>query len=71
MNVTDPDSRNIKAPRGYLQGYNAQAATKRRPPRPDRPSTAKTTLGNRPAAERSTRPPPSAAPTQPLCATAV
>ena len=27
VNVTDPDSRNIKAPRGYLQGYNAQAAT--------------------------------------------
>jgi len=30
MNVTDPDSRNIKAPRGYLQGYNAQAATNER-----------------------------------------
>jgi DDE family transposase len=25
--VTDPDSRNMKTPRGYLQGYNAQAAT--------------------------------------------
>ncbi|MEA2497560.1 MAG: hypothetical protein QOJ29_5471 [Thermoleophilaceae bacterium] len=25
INVTDPDSRNVKAPRGYLQGYNAQA----------------------------------------------
>jgi hypothetical protein len=24
-NVTDPDSRNLKAFRGYLQGYNAQA----------------------------------------------
>jgi hypothetical protein len=24
VNVTDPDSRNIKSPRGYLQGYNAQ-----------------------------------------------
>ena len=23
--VTDPDSRNVKTPRGYLQGYNAQA----------------------------------------------
>ena len=30
INVTDPDSRNIKAPRGYLQGYNAQAATNER-----------------------------------------
>jgi transposase len=26
INVTDPDSRNVKTPRGYLQGYNAQAA---------------------------------------------
>jgi len=26
VNVTDPDSRNVKTPRGYLQGYNAQAA---------------------------------------------
>jgi hypothetical protein len=25
INVTDPDSRNVKPPRGYLQGYNAQA----------------------------------------------
>ena len=24
INVTDPDSRNLKTPRGYLQGYNAQ-----------------------------------------------
>ena len=27
VNVTDPDSRNVKTPRGYMQGYNAQAAT--------------------------------------------
>ncbi len=27
INVVDPDSRNIKSPRGYLQGYNAQAVT--------------------------------------------
>jgi hypothetical protein len=27
VNVTDPDSRNVKAPRGYVQGYNAQAVT--------------------------------------------
>jgi transposase len=26
VNVTDPDSRNVKTPRGYTQGYNAQAA---------------------------------------------
>jgi hypothetical protein len=26
INVTDPDSRNVKTPRGYMQGYNAQAA---------------------------------------------
>jgi hypothetical protein len=26
VNVTDPDSRNVKTPRGYVQGYNAQAA---------------------------------------------
>jgi transposase len=26
VNVTDPDSKNLKAPRGYIQGYNAQAA---------------------------------------------
>jgi transposase len=25
VNVTDPDSRNLKTPRGYMQGYNAQA----------------------------------------------
>jgi hypothetical protein len=25
MNLTDPDSRNVKTPRGYMQGYNAQA----------------------------------------------
>ena len=24
VNVTDPDSRNVKTPRGYMQGYNAQ-----------------------------------------------
>src|SRR5215218_442770 len=27
VNVTDPDSRNVRTPRGYMQGYNAQAAT--------------------------------------------
>jgi transposase len=27
LNLTDPDSRNMKAYRGYLQGYNAQAVT--------------------------------------------
>jgi transposase len=27
VNVTDPDSRNVKTPRGYMQGYNAQAVT--------------------------------------------
>jgi transposase len=27
INVTDPDSRNVKTPRGYVQGYNAQAAS--------------------------------------------
>src|SRR5271169_4244641 len=25
VNVTDPDSRKVKTPRGYMQGYNAQA----------------------------------------------
>jgi hypothetical protein len=32
VNVTDPDSRNVKTPRGYLQGYNAprQSATSSR-----------------------------------------
>jgi hypothetical protein len=25
VNVTDPDSRDVKTPRGYMQGYNAQA----------------------------------------------
>jgi len=25
VNLTDPDSKNLKAPRGYIQGYNAQA----------------------------------------------
>jgi hypothetical protein len=25
VNVTDPDSKNVKTPRGYMQGYNAQA----------------------------------------------
>ena len=23
--MTDPDSKNVKTPRGYMQGYNAQA----------------------------------------------
>ena len=23
--MTDPDSRNVKSPRGWVQGYNAQA----------------------------------------------
>jgi hypothetical protein len=26
LNVTDPDSRNLKTTRGWVQGYNAQAA---------------------------------------------
>ncbi|MCW3047888.1 MAG: transposase, partial [Solirubrobacterales bacterium] len=30
INVTDPDSRNVKTPRGWVQGYNAQAATNER-----------------------------------------
>jgi len=30
INLTDPDSRNMKAFRGYVQGYNAQAVTTRR-----------------------------------------
>jgi transposase len=30
MNTTDPDSRNVKTPRGYMQGYNAQAAVNER-----------------------------------------
>jgi class 3 adenylate cyclase len=30
VNVTDLDSRTIKAPRGYVQGYNAQAVTNER-----------------------------------------
>jgi transposase len=30
VNLTDPDSRNIKAYRGYVQGYNAQAVTTER-----------------------------------------
>src|SRR3954451_22506665 len=25
INVTDPDARNLKTPRGWVQGYNAQA----------------------------------------------
>jgi transposase len=29
INTTDPDSRNMKAYRGYVQGYNAQAVTTR------------------------------------------
>jgi hypothetical protein len=27
INVTDPDSRDVKTPRGWVQGYNAQAVT--------------------------------------------
>jgi transposase len=27
INTTDPDSRNVKTPRGWVQGYNAQAAS--------------------------------------------
>jgi transposase len=30
VNVTDLDSRNVKTPRGYMQGYNAQAAVNER-----------------------------------------
>jgi hypothetical protein len=25
INLTDPDSRNVKTPRGWVQGYNVQA----------------------------------------------
>ena len=30
VNVTDPDSRRMKANRGYVQGYNAQAVVDER-----------------------------------------
>ena len=30
VNVSDPDSRNVKTPRGYMQGYNAQAVCNER-----------------------------------------
>src|SRR5829696_1020465 len=30
INTTDPDSRNVKTPRGWVQGYNAQAAANER-----------------------------------------
>jgi hypothetical protein len=30
INTTDPDARNVKTPRGYMQGYNAQAAVNER-----------------------------------------
>jgi transposase len=30
INTTDPDSRNIKTPRGWVQGYNAQVVTNER-----------------------------------------
>ena len=30
INITDPDSRNVKTPRGYVQGYNAQAVCNER-----------------------------------------
>jgi transposase len=30
INTTDPDSRNVKTPRGWVQGYNAQAAATER-----------------------------------------
>jgi transposase len=30
VNITDPDSRNVKTPRGYVQGYNAQAVCNER-----------------------------------------
>ena len=30
VNVSDPDSRNVKTPRGYVQGYNAQAVCNER-----------------------------------------
>jgi len=30
VNVTDPDSRNVKTPRGWVQGYNAQAVCNER-----------------------------------------
>src|ERR1700742_3390965 len=29
INVTDPDARNLKTPRGWVQGYNAQAVVTR------------------------------------------
>src|SRR3954464_4826563 len=29
INVTDPDARNLRTPRGWVQGYNAQAVVTR------------------------------------------
>ena len=33
VNLTDPDSRNVKTPRGWVQGYNAQAVCTQKPDR--------------------------------------
>src|SRR5918993_1841557 len=37
INTTDPDSRNVKTPRGWVQGYNAQAAPNARKRKGTRP----------------------------------
>jgi hypothetical protein len=33
INLTDPDSRNVKTSRGWVQGYNAQAVVTEQPDR--------------------------------------
>ena len=46
VNVTDPDSRNVKTPRGWVQGYNAQAACNENQTGPTVVPTASIATGN-------------------------
>jgi hypothetical protein len=50
INLTDPDSRNVKTPRGWVQGYNAQAVTTE-----DRSSSPPKCTSRRPTSASSSR----------------
>ena len=56
VNITDPDSRNVKTPRGYMQGYNAQAVANEQPDRDRRRGQRRLLRFRAPGADGHRRP---------------